>query len=59
MLKTILFGAVGGLTFGIFTAWNSHRQIELHNEKIESTLKKHLSLNILALYNTNECQGRN
>ena len=35
MWNTILCGALGGLTLGMFTMWNTHKEIELHNKKLE------------------------
>lgn len=35
MWNTILYGALGGLTLGMFTMWNTHKEIELHNKKLE------------------------
>jgi hypothetical protein len=35
MFWTILTGALGGLTLGAFSMWNTYKQIELHNQKLE------------------------
>jgi hypothetical protein len=40
MWNTILYGALGGLTLGMFTMWNTHKQIELHNKKLETIFKQ-------------------
>ena len=37
---TILTGALGGLTLGAFSMWNTYRQIELHNQKLERIVKQ-------------------
>ncbi len=41
-LETILNGALGGLTFGIWTAYISHHQIQKFNEEFEDRRKKYL-----------------
>lgn len=35
----ILKGAFGGLTLGMYTMWNTYKEIELHNKKLEFIVK--------------------
>ena len=38
----ILKGALGGLTLGMYTMWNTYKEIELHNEKLHQSQLQHL-----------------
>jgi hypothetical protein len=35
----ILKGALGGLSLGMYTMWNTYKEIELHNKKLEFIVK--------------------
>ena len=35
MWNTILLGALGGLSLGMVTMWNTYKEIKLHNKKLE------------------------
>ena len=39
MWNTILKGIIGGLTLSMFTMWNTYKEIELHNKKLERIVK--------------------
>jgi hypothetical protein len=39
MFWTILTGALGGLSLGTFSMWNTYKQIDLHNQKLERMAK--------------------
>lgn len=38
----ILKGALGGLSLGMYTMWNTYKEIELHNDHLNQTCLEHL-----------------